>query len=203
MPIRFWRLRSDFDRQRNSSSHAMVKGDVIKNGFVLFRRINYGPKNKNQTRQRTNRARLIPIAKRTTRTDGPRSASLPRCLAIRSNIAFILPEHSHQSRKCHRHSSQMAALAPARFFLAMRSASPVASLSSQPSGYWPEEVILTEQYLKRSSPALGRCNRSHRPYYAGHPRTRGHLAIHRLQLICALAQTEKTIRFSPPAPPRK
>jgi hypothetical protein len=73
----------------------MVKGDVIKNGFVLFRRINYGPKNKNQTRQRTNRARLIPIAKRTTRTDGPRSASLPRCLAIRSNIAFILPEHSH------------------------------------------------------------------------------------------------------------
>jgi hypothetical protein len=58
---------------------------------------------------------------------------------------------------------------------------------------FPEQAIVTEQYLKRSWRALGRCNRSHRLYDAIHPRTPARLVTRRLQLICASEQSGKKI----------
>jgi hypothetical protein len=152
------------------------------------RRINYIPKNKNQIKQRGNAARPIPLAKIATKIDGPRSASvllesLPRSFGISSNIVFIIAELKYHQLEV-----------PSAFF---------PDDAYQPLFPFPEEVILTERYLKRFSQALGRCNRSHRRYYAVRPKIRERFVLHRLQLICALAQTEKTIRFSPPAPPGK
>jgi hypothetical protein len=68
---------------------------------------------------------------------------------------------------------------------------------------FPRATILTGHYSKRSWRVLGRCNRSHRLFDAIHPRTPARLVTHRRRLICASTQSEKKIRFSPGARPRR